>query len=191
MTEELEHMQHDVAPETLVAKEEAIPVVTEETAHPVVETHAVAEETPSVVEAATPADAKAKKSTKEAKEAGKKKQKEEEKKSYENLCKKVKEVLGDKIEKVVLSNRVVNSPCCLVTGEFGWSANMENHEGAGVARQLDDQLHGCEENDGAEPQQSHHPGAEEEIRSRCQRQDREGLGVVVVRHIVAHFWFLA
>jgi len=54
-----------------------------------------------------------------------KKKKEEEKKSYENLCKKVKEVLGDKIEKVVLSNRVVGSPCCLVTGEFGWSANME------------------------------------------------------------------
>lgn len=54
-----------------------------------------------------------------------KKKKEEEKKSYENLCKKVKEVLGDKIEKVVLSSRVVNSPCCLVTGEFGWSANME------------------------------------------------------------------
>jgi molecular chaperone HtpG len=51
--------------------------------------------------------------------------KEEEKKAFENLCKKVKEVLGDKIEKVVLSNRVVNSPCCLVTGEFGWSANME------------------------------------------------------------------
>jgi len=54
-----------------------------------------------------------------------KKKKEEEKKSYENLCKKVKEVLGDKIEKVILSNRVVNAPCCLVTGEFGWSANME------------------------------------------------------------------
>jgi molecular chaperone HtpG len=54
-----------------------------------------------------------------------KKKKEEEKKSFENLCKKVKEVLGDKIEKVVLSNRVVSSPCCLVTGEFGWSANME------------------------------------------------------------------
>jgi hypothetical protein len=54
-----------------------------------------------------------------------KKRKEEEKKSFENLCKKVKEVLGDKIEKVVLSDRVVSSPCCLVTGEFGWSANME------------------------------------------------------------------
>merc|ERR1712159_984540 len=38
---------------------------------------------------------------------------------------KVKEILGDKIEKVVLSDRIVSSPCVLVTGEFGWSANME------------------------------------------------------------------
>ena len=28
-------------------------------------------------------------------------------------------------EKVVLSNRLNNSPCCLVTGEIKWSANME------------------------------------------------------------------
>merc|ERR1711966_615308 len=54
-----------------------------------------------------------------------KKAKEEEKAAFEALCKKIKEVLGDKIEKVVLSDRVVHSPCCLVTGEFGWSANME------------------------------------------------------------------
>merc|ERR1712166_1645020 len=54
-----------------------------------------------------------------------KKAAEEEKASYESLCKKVKEILGDKIEKVVLSDRIVTSPCCLVTGEFGWSANME------------------------------------------------------------------
>eukprot|EP01087_Luapelamoeba_hula_P009134 TRINITY_DN233_c0_g1_i1.p2 TRINITY_DN233_c0_g1~~TRINITY_DN233_c0_g1_i1.p2 ORF type:complete len:712 (-),score=220.07 TRINITY_DN233_c0_g1_i1:35-2170(-) len=50
---------------------------------------------------------------------------EEEKKLNENLCKVVKEVLGDKIEKVVLSNRLVSSPCVLVTGEYGWSSNME------------------------------------------------------------------
>jgi len=54
-----------------------------------------------------------------------KKQKEEEKAQFEGLCKKIKEILGDKIEKVMLSDRIVNSPCCLVTGEFGWTANME------------------------------------------------------------------
>jgi len=54
-----------------------------------------------------------------------KKSKEEEKANFENLCKKVKEILGDKVEKVELSDRIVGSPCVLVTGEFGWSANME------------------------------------------------------------------
>jgi len=54
-----------------------------------------------------------------------KKQREEEKQAYEGLCKKMKEILGENVEKVVLSDRIVNSPCCLVTGEFGWSANME------------------------------------------------------------------
>jgi molecular chaperone HtpG len=50
---------------------------------------------------------------------------EEKKKSFEGLCKVIKDTLGDKIEKCVLSQRVVDSPCCLVTGEYGWSANME------------------------------------------------------------------
>jgi len=54
-----------------------------------------------------------------------KKRFEELKAQYENLCKVVKEILGDKVEKVIVSERIVNSPCCLVTGEYGWSANME------------------------------------------------------------------
>jgi len=50
---------------------------------------------------------------------------EEAKAKSEGLCKLMKEVLDDKIEKVVVSNRLADSPCCLVTGEYGWSANME------------------------------------------------------------------
>jgi len=54
-----------------------------------------------------------------------KKKAEEEKASFEDLCKKVKDILGKKVEKVVISDRMVGSPCSLVTGEFGWSANMQ------------------------------------------------------------------
>lgn len=43
----------------------------------------------------------------------------------EGLCKLMKEVLADKVDKVVVSNRLADSPCVLVTGEYGWSANME------------------------------------------------------------------
>lgn len=57
---------------------------------------------------------------------------EEEKKAFEELkaqteglCKLIKEVLDDKVEKVVVSNRLEQAPCVLVTGEYGWSANME------------------------------------------------------------------
>jgi len=54
-----------------------------------------------------------------------KKKLEEQKAEFEGLCKLVKEVLGDKVEKVVVSNRINESPCVLVTSEYGWSSNME------------------------------------------------------------------
>ncbi|XP_021828965.1 heat shock protein 81-1-like, partial [Prunus avium] len=53
------------------------------------------------------------------------KKKEELKEKFEGLCKVVKDVLGDRVEKVVVSDYVVDSPCCLVTGDYGWTANME------------------------------------------------------------------
>ncbi|GAB4845892.1 Heat shock cognate protein 80 [Ancistrocladus abbreviatus] len=54
-----------------------------------------------------------------------KQKKEALKEKFEGLCKVIKDVLGDKVEKVIVSDRVVDSPCCLVTGEYGWTANME------------------------------------------------------------------
>jgi len=54
-----------------------------------------------------------------------KEKKKQIKEQYEPLCKLMQDVLKDKVEKVVVSFRVVDSPCVLVTGEFGWSANME------------------------------------------------------------------
>lgn len=54
-----------------------------------------------------------------------KKQLEDLKQDYENVCKKVKEILDTKVEKVVVGFRMEDSPCVLVTSEFGWTANME------------------------------------------------------------------
>jgi molecular chaperone HtpG len=54
-----------------------------------------------------------------------KKHREEEKAKFEPLCKLMKDILGDKVEKVMLGNRIEDSPCVLVTSEYGWSANME------------------------------------------------------------------
>lgn len=57
---------------------------------------------------------------------------EEDKKAFEeasakcaDLCSLIKTTLGDKVDKVTVSSRLATSPCCLVTGEYGWTANME------------------------------------------------------------------
>merc|ERR1712020_291103 len=54
-----------------------------------------------------------------------KKKREEDKTKFEGLCKVMKDILDKKVEKVVVSNRLVNSPCCIVTSQYGWTANME------------------------------------------------------------------
>jgi molecular chaperone HtpG len=63
-----------------------------------------------------------------------KKKAKEEKASFESLCKKMKEILGDSVEEVLVGDRMVNSPASLVTTEYGWSANMQRIMKAQVLR---------------------------------------------------------
>merc|ERR1712032_38267 len=50
---------------------------------------------------------------------------EEMKAKYAPFCSKIKQIIGDKVEKVEITQRLISSPCVIVTGEYGWSANME------------------------------------------------------------------
>lgn len=54
-----------------------------------------------------------------------KKKREQDKEKFEPLCKVMKDILDKKVEKVMISNRLVSSPCCIVTSQYGWSATME------------------------------------------------------------------
>merc|ERR1719275_260975 len=54
-----------------------------------------------------------------------KKKLEELKAEFEPLTKLMKEVLGEKVEKVIVSSRMADSPCVLTTSEYGWSSNMK------------------------------------------------------------------
>ncbi|KAJ7774702.1 heat-shock protein 90 [Mycena metata] len=63
-----------------------------------------------------------------------KKAREEEATAFTELCTTVKDALGDKVEKVVVSNRITDSPCVLVTGQFGWSSNMASGFGERIMK---------------------------------------------------------
>merc|ERR1712020_580794 len=54
-----------------------------------------------------------------------KEKKENDMKKFEGLCKVMKDILDKKVEKVVVSSRLVSSPGCIVTSQYGWTANME------------------------------------------------------------------
>jgi len=54
-----------------------------------------------------------------------KKKFEEQKVAFAPLCDQIKNILDKKVENVVISSRLETSPCCIVTSQYGWSANME------------------------------------------------------------------
>merc|ERR1712146_27463 len=82
------------------------------------------------------------------------------------------------VEKVVVSNRLTDSPCCLVTGAYGW-----NHEGASSSRQLPSLLHGIQEDDGGESNSLYCHGSPPEGRRGPERQDRQGSYLAPLRDI--------
>merc|ERR1712135_183604 len=54
-----------------------------------------------------------------------KERREELKTLFEGLCKIIQEILEKRVEKLIVSSRLVSSPCCIVTSQYGWTANME------------------------------------------------------------------
>merc|ERR1712070_933421 len=111
---------------------------------------------------------------------------EELKAGAEELCKVMKDVLGDKVEKVICSQRVVDSPCCLVTRGYG-----THHEGSGAARLVDVVVHVVKEDARGQPYQLHHQGAARPRGRRQKRQDGQGPYAAHLRDLPADLRLLA
>lgn len=50
---------------------------------------------------------------------------EDETDSFKPLCDFIKDTLKSEVEKVILTNKLENTPCVLSTSEYGWTANMQ------------------------------------------------------------------
>ena len=51
----------------------------------------------------------------------------EKEKEFQLLCDWMKQKLGEKVNRVEVSERLSASPCVLISGKDGWSANMERY----------------------------------------------------------------
>eukprot|EP00049_Salpingoeca_infusionum_P017190 m.352067 g.352067 ORF g.352067 m.352067 type:complete len:818 (-) comp16431_c0_seq1:134-2587(-) len=63
---------------------------------------------------------------------------EQQQQEFEPLTKYLADVLGDSIEKAVVSDRLTDSPCALVATQYGWSGNMERIMRAQAYAKADD-----------------------------------------------------